>query len=58
MVLKLPKIIHFLQIFAYFNAKSKPVKAIYLYLCERPHHVLSENMFYRGLINSLRDTEQ
>ena len=66
MVLKLPKIVHFLQICADLSKKSKSIKVIYLYpserpylyLSERPHYVLSENsMFYRGLNNSSRDIE-
>ena len=49
MVLKLPKIVHFLQICADLRKKSKSIKAIYLYPSERPHYTLSENsMFYRG----------
>ena len=55
MVLKLPKIVHFLQICADFSKKSKSIKAIYLSPSKRPHHALSENiMFYRGLSNSSR----
>ena len=58
MVLKLPKIVYFLQICADLSKKSKSIKAIYLYPSERPHHALSENsMFYRGLSNSSRDIE-
>ena len=53
MVLKLLKIVHFLQICADPSKKSKSIKAIYLYPSERTHHALSENsMFYRGLNNS------
>ena len=59
MVLKLPKIVHFLQICADLSKKSKSIKAIYLYSSERPHHALSENsMFYRSLSNSSRDIEE
>ena len=59
MVLKLPKIVQFLQICADLSKKSKSIKTIYLYPSERPHHALSENsMFYRGLSNSSRDTEE
>ena len=59
MVLKLTKIVHFLQICADLSKKSKSIKAIYLYPPERPHHALSENsMFYRGLNNSSRDIEE
>ena len=59
MVLKLPKIVHFLEICADLNKKSKSIKAIYLYPSEKPHHALSKNsMFYRGLSNSSRDIEE
>ena len=59
MVLKLPKIVHFLEICADLGKRSKSIKAIYLYSSERPHHALLENnMFYRGLSNSSRDTEE
>ena len=59
MVLKLPKIVHFLQICAEINKKSKCIKAIYLYSSERPYHVLSKNsMFYRGLSNSSQNIEE
>ena len=59
MVLKLTKIVHFLQICADLSKKSKSIKAIYLYPSERPHHALSKNsMFYRGLSNSSRDIEE
>ena len=58
MVLKLPKIVHFLQICADVSKKSKSIKAIYLHPSERPHHALSESsMFYKGLSNSLRDVK-
>ena len=58
MVLKLTKIVHFLQICADLSQKSKSIKAIYLYPSETTHHALSENsMFYRGLNNSSRDNE-
>ena len=40
MVLKLPKIVHFLQICADLSKKSKSIKAIYLHPSERPHHTL------------------
>ena len=39
-VLKLPKTVHFLQICADLSTKSKSIKAIYLYLSERPHQAL------------------
>ena len=59
MVLKLPKIVHFLQICADLSKKSKSIKAIYLYRSEKQHHDLSENsMFYKGLSNSSRDIEE
>ena len=59
MVFKLPKIVHFSEICADLSKKSKSIKAIYLYPSERPHHALSENsIFYRGLSNSSRDTEE
>ena len=48
MVLKLPKIVHFLQICA-DRKKPKYIKAIYFYPSERLYHALSENsIFYRG----------
>ena len=41
------------------SKKSKFVRVIYLYLSERPDHVLSENsMFYRGLSNSSRNIQE
>ena len=43
MVLKLPKIVHFLQICADVSKKSKSIKAICLDPSERSHHALSEN---------------
>ena len=59
MVLKLSKIVQFLQICADLSKKSKSVKVIYLYPSERPHHALSKNsMFYRGLSNSSRGIEE
>ena len=58
MVLKLLKIVHFWQICASLNKKSKSIKTIHLYPSERPHHALSENsMFYRFL-NSSQDIEE
>ena len=48
-VLKLAKIVHFLQICADLSKKPKYIKAIYFYPFERPRHALSENsIFYRG----------
>ena len=59
MVLKLHKIVHFLQICADLSNKSKSIKAIYLYQSERPHHAFSENsIFCRGLTNSWQDIEE
>ena len=58
MVLKLSKIVPFLQICADLSKKSKSIKTVYLYPSVRPHLALSENsMFYRGLSNSSRDIE-
>ena len=58
MVLKLSKIVDFLQICADLNKNCKSIKAIYLHPSERPHHALSESsMFYKGLSNSLRDVK-
>ena len=55
MVLKLPKIVHFLQICADFSKKSKSIKSN-LFIHIRLDHALSENsMFYRGLSNSSWD---
>ena len=50
MVLKLPKIVHFLQICADLSKKPKHIKTIYSYPSEIPHHAPSENsIFYRDL---------
>ena len=49
MVLKLPKIVHVLQIFADFSKKPKFIKAIYFFLSERPHHALSGNSVFLGV---------
>ena len=58
MVLKLPKTVHFLQICADITKKYKSIKAIYLYLSERPHHALSKNSICcRGLSKGSRDIE-
>ena len=58
MVLKLPKIVHFLQNCIDISNKSKSIKPIYLYPSEIPDHTLSENsIFYRGLSNSSQDIE-
>ena len=49
MVLKFPKIVHFLQICNDLTKESKHIKAIYLYPSERHHHALSGNsMFLEG----------
>ena len=40
MVLKLPKIVHFLQICVDLNKRSKSTKATYLHPSERPHHAI------------------
>ena len=59
MVLKLSKIVYFLQICADVRKKSKSIKVIYLYPSERPHQTLLENsMFYWCLSNSSRDIEE
>ena len=59
MVLKLPKIVHLLQICADISKTSKCIKAIYLYSSERPYRFLSRNsMFYRGLSNSPQDIDE
>ena len=56
MVLKLPKIVHFFQIFADLIKKPKSIEAIYFYLSERPHHTLSWNsIFYKSPSNISRD---
>ena len=58
MVLKLPKIVHYLQICADLSEKLKSIKAIYFYLSERPNHALSGNsIFYRGPSNSSQNIE-
>ena len=51
MVLKLPKIVHILQICADLSNKSKSSKSTYLYLSEieRPHHAISENSMFLGV---------
>ena len=54
MVLKLPKIMHFLQLCADLSKKSKSIKAKYrLYPSERPYHALSENS--KSMSNSSAD---
>ena len=46
MVLKLPKIVHFLQNCADLSKKSKSIKEIYLYPSEKPHYDLLENTMF------------
>ena len=59
MVLKLPKILHFLQICSDISKKLKSIKAIYFYPSERPHHAISENsIFYRSPSNISRDNKE
>ena len=59
MELKLPKIVHLLQICTDFGKKPKSIKAIYFYPPERPHYVLLENRnFYIGPSNSSRDIKE
>ena len=60
MVLKLPKIVHFLQIYADLSKKPKHIKAIYFYPFERPHHALSEKSIFIRVwdINSSRDINE
>ena len=49
MVLKMTKIMHFLEIWADLSKKPKYMKAIYFHPSERPHHALLKNsIFYRG----------
>ena len=49
MTLKLPKIVHYLQICADLSKKPKSIKAIYFYPSERFHHALSENSIFIGV---------
>ena len=59
MVLKLPKIVHFLKICADLSKKPKSIKRIYFYPSERPPHALSENsIFYRGPSNNSQDIKE
>ena len=59
MVLKLPKIVHFLLICADLSKKPKSIKRIYFYPSERPPHALSENsIFYRGPSNNSQDIKE
>ena len=46
MVLKLSKIVQFLQICADDSKKPKYNKTIHFYPSERPHHALSENSIF------------
>ena len=54
MVLKLPKIVQYLQVCADLIPRS--IKAIYVCPCERA--LSKDNMFYRGLRNSYQDIEE
>ena len=60
MVLKLPKIVHFLQMCADLSKKPKYIKAIHFYPSERPRHALSENSIFIGVqdFNSTRDIKE
>ena len=61
MALKLPKIVHFLQICGDLSKKPKYIKAIYFYPSERPHNALSENsIFFIRVrdINSSQDVKE
>ena len=49
MVLKLLKIMHFLQIGADLRKNPKFIKAIYLYPSERPHPALSNIVYFIGV---------
>ena len=50
MVLKLSKIVHFLQLCADLSNKLKSAKIIYIYVSESSHYTHSENdMVCRGL---------
>ena len=56
MVLKLSKIVSFLQFFADISKKSKAVKAIYVYASESSRFALLENgVVYYAMIYSLED---
>ena len=49
MILKFPKIEHFLQVSSDFSKKPRSIKTFYFYPSERPHYALSENStFYEG----------
>ena len=59
MVLKLSKIVNFLQVYAELSKKSKSIKATYLCPSELPHHAFTEDsIFYRGLTNNWRYIEK
>ena len=60
MVLKLPKIVHFLQIYADLSKKPTYFRAIYFYSFKRPHQALSENSIFIGVrdINSSWDIKE
>ena len=48
MVLKLPKIVQFLQSCADLSKKSKSIIEIYVYPSERPYYALTENNVLYG----------
>ena len=55
MVLKLPKIVHFLQFYAALSKISQSVETTYVYDSERSHFALLEHgVVYRCLRYSLR----
>ena len=59
MDLKLPRMVHFLQICADLSKKRKSIKTIYFYPSERPHRAILENStFYRGLSNISQDIKE
>ena len=58
-ILKLPKIVHFLQICADLSKRPKFIKTIYFCPSEKPHHALLENsIFYSGLSNNSQDIKE
>ena len=46
MTLKLPRIVHFLQICAALSKKPTYIKAIYFYPSERPYRAISEDSIF------------
>ena len=56
-VLKLSEKVHFLQFCAGLSKKSKSIKAIYIYACEKSRYALSENnivyMLWPAVLESL-----